>query len=78
MRNTELSVDNFGDRLISTQNMLVKQWRIRWLHAENIKSIQQCIAGKQFQVKHIFREPNQLARLSRKHGPKSSRQKTSK
>ncbi|KAH0688860.1 hypothetical protein KY289_016218 [Solanum tuberosum] len=31
-------------------NVLVKQWRIPWLHAENIENIQQSIARKQVQI----------------------------
>ncbi|KAG5599592.1 hypothetical protein H5410_030962 [Solanum commersonii] len=49
------------DKLISTYKYVVKQWRIPWLHAENIENIQQIIARKLVQVKNIFREANQLA-----------------
>lgn len=41
--------------------MLLKQWKIPWSYAEKIEIIQQSIARKHVQVKHIFREANQLA-----------------
>ncbi|WMV55471.1 hypothetical protein MTR67_048856 [Solanum verrucosum] len=41
--------------------MLIKEWKIPWSYVEKIEEIQQCIARKQVQVKHIFREANHLA-----------------
>ncbi|KAH0701736.1 hypothetical protein KY290_016740 [Solanum tuberosum] len=48
-------------------NVLVKQWRIPWLHAENIENIQQSIARKQVQnIDDLEMEKNKKQRKRNK------------
>ncbi|XP_015161212.1 ribonuclease H-like [Solanum tuberosum] len=46
---------------LSVQRVIMKEWKIPWLLAEDIEEIQQLLRITQAQVQHTFREANQIA-----------------